>query len=70
MLSNIYEIFSNTLRTEPLKKITEIPASPRQRNLGRIDENILGAFARTPCRNGEGFDASFNIVNLSSLDCL
>jgi type I restriction enzyme M protein len=64
VLPKTYNIFTSTLLTELLKKVSEIPASVDFDTFGRIYEYFLGEFARTEGQKGGEFYTPASIVKL------
>ena len=64
VLPRTYQIFTSTLLTELLKKVSEIPVSLDYDAFGRIYEYFLGEFARTEGQKGGEFYTPSSIVRL------
>jgi type I restriction enzyme M protein len=64
VLPKTYNIFTGTLLSELLKKVSEIPASVDFDTFGRIYEYFLGEFARTEGQKGGEFYTPASIVKL------
>ncbi len=64
VLPKTYNLFTDTLLKELLKKVSEIPASVDFDAFGRIYEYFLGEFARTEGQKGGEFYTPVSIVKL------
>jgi len=64
VLPKTYNLFTNTLLKELLKKVSEIPAAVDYDAFGRIYEYFLGEFARTEGQKGGEFYTPGCIVRL------
>jgi type I restriction enzyme M protein len=64
VLPRTYNLFTSKLLKEPLKKVSEIPATVDYDAFGRIYEYFLGEFARTEGQKGGEFYTPSGIVRL------